>query len=833
MRTPRREDLAGRSAALSATFSLLFLTFFFFFFFCDGSLAQSEERGRERSNDQKVDRRTIEDDKFRQLEEILPTANAYRTASGAPGAEYWQQKVNYKIQTEIDEKEHRLTGTETITYKNNSPDPLRYLWLQLDSNIFSPDSDATMTAAAPSFDRFSFRSFKRLLAKRDFDGGSHIKFVHDEQGNTLPHTIVKTMMRIDLPEDLAPGETTIFSVGWTYLINNTKVLRARTGYEPFEEDGNDIFEIAHWFPRLVAYTDVNGWQHKQFLGNGEFTLEFGDYEVAITVPADHIVGATGVLQNFDEVLTREQSDRLLQARTADKPIFIVTPDEAKENEKEKSEETQTWQFHAKNVRDFAFATSRKFIWDALLHKVADQEVMAMSYYPKEGEPLWSKYSTHAIIHTLNVYSRYTFDYPYPVAISVNGPVGGMEYPMICFNGPRPEKDGTYTQRSKYGLISVIIHEVGHNYFPMIVNSDERQWTWMDEGINTFVQLLAEQEWEEKYPSRRGNPQNIVGYMTSNRQVPIMTNSESLLQFGNNAYAKPATALNILRETILGRELFDFAFKEYSRRWKFKRPMPADFFRTMEDASGVDLDWFWRGWFYTTQHTDIAITALREFEIDSQDPELEKQLKKEKRDKEPITLTKARNKDLPKRVDTYGDLKDFYNSYDALDVTPKDEREHEKYMKSLDDLEKELLKSNLTFYVVDLENLGGLVMPVILEVEYEDGQKEEIRIPAEIWRKDPVKVSRLILCEKKISSVTLDPHLETADANTDNNHFPPRRTTSRFKLFKDDRRRDRKNPMREQKQEEEKRLKKLEEEATPPAEPVKTEEKSPTGDSKES
>ncbi len=533
-------------------------------------------------------RKYQQEDKFRQLEEILPTPNGYRNAAGEPGHEYWQQRADYDIDVQLDDARQHLTGREKITYHNHSPHSLRYLWLQVDANIFSPDSDTNLLRSFAPSSRLSLEGLKKMAAVAAFDGGAKITRVADSTGGDLKHTIVKTMLRIDLPQPLPPGESFKFEIDWNYQINDSDIVGGRTGCEHFEKDDNYIYEIAQWFPRLVAYTDANGWQHKQYLGSGEFTLELGDYLVRITAPEDHIVAATGVLQNVGEVLTPEQQQRLTDARSASRPTFIVTPEEALENQKEKAEATKTWVFHAQNVRDFAWASSRKFIWDAQGHDVEGNAVMAMSFYPNEGEPLWSKYSTHSIIHTLNVYSRYTFAYPYPTAISVNGPVGGMEYPMICFNGPRPEEDGTYSERTKYGLISVIIHEVGHNYFPMIVNSDERQWTWMDEGLNTFLQYLAEQEWEENYPSSRGEPSKITGYMLSSGQVPIMTNSESILQFGNNAYAKPATALNILRETVLGREQFDFAFKEYARRWKFKRPMPADFFRTMEDASGVDL-----------------------------------------------------------------------------------------------------------------------------------------------------------------------------------------------------------------------------------------------------
>ena len=728
-----------------------------------------------------------QDDAFRQLEEILPTANAARTASGAPGRGYWQQRANYVIDVELDDEKQHIRGRETITYTNESPDALAYLWLQLDANLFRPDSDAALTSTAPSFgSRMSFKALRGILARESFDGGVKITAVKDHANRDLPHKIVKTMMRIDLPQPLQSGETMSFSVEWNYAINHSKIIGGRTGAELFEADGNYIYEIAQWFPRMVSYTDSTGWQHKQYLGRGEFTLEFGDYLVSITVPDDHIVAATGTLVNGKDVLTALQQERFETARTAKKPVFIVTPEEAKENEKSPANGKKTWVFKADNVRDFAFASSRKFIWDAQGHDVTGNTVMAMSYYPNEAEPLWSKYSTHAIIHTLNVYSKFTFPYPYPVAISVNGPVYGMEYPMICFNGPRPEKDGTYSKRTKYALISVIIHEVGHNYFPMIVNTDERQWTWMDEGLNSFLQFLAEQEWEDDYPSRRGEPRNITSYMKSTQQVPIMTNSESILQFGNNAYGKPATALNILRETILGREVFDFAFQQYSRRWQFKRPMPADFFRTMEDASGVDLDWFWRGWFYTTSHTDIGIKSIALYQVKAGDPDVDKPAEKTRREAAPKSLSSQRNADLPKRVDDYPELKDFYNSYDDLEVTPDNRAAFKRFVKGLDEQQKKLLESKHYFYVVTLENVGGLVMPIILELEFEDESKREVRVPAEIWRRNNKQVSKLVITEKPVKGFVVDPHLETADVDLQNNYFPPRVIKSRFQLFKENR-----------------------------------------------
>lgn len=749
-------------------------------------------------------------DKFRQLEELLPTPGLFRTASGAPGGLYWQQRADHVIDVEIDDDSQRLRGSETIAYTNNSPDTLRYLWVQLDQNLFSPQSDSFAMNTAPDFEELPYKTLKYLLERESFLGGMKVTSVNDTMGTELRRVIVGTMMRIDLDEPLISGAAFEFGIDWEYNIVDAKTIRARGGYEFFEEDGNYLYEIAQWFPRMAAYTDVHGWQHKQFLGRGEFTLEFGDYDVRITVPADHIVAATGVLQNAEEVLTEAQRARYQEAETSRTPVFIVTPEEALEAQKTKSADKKTWVFHAERVRDFAFATSRKFIWDAMPHESGDTAVMAMSYYPNEGEPLWSRYSTHSIVHTLDVYSKFTFDYPYPIAISVNGPIGGMEYPMICFNGPRPEEDGTYSKRTKYGLISVIIHEVGHNYFPMIVNSDERRWTWMDEGLNTFVQYLAEQEWEQDYPSWRGEPQKITGYMGSDNQVPIMTHSESILQFGNNAYAKPATALNILRETVMGRELFDFAFREYARRWMFKRPMPADFFRSMEDASAVDLDWFWRGWFYTTDHCDIAIGEVQAFELDTRNPDVDKARLKEDRDEEPVTVAERANRRLDVRVAAFAELKDFYNEYDDLDVTAKERREFEELIADLEDDEKRLLGLQKHFLVVEFQNIGGLVMPIIVELEFADGSKREVRLPAEIWVKNSESVSKLFMTDQEIVHVTLDPHLETADTDLGNNQFPPTPVKTRFQLFKE---KKRKNPMQKVNAEEERAAEQEQESAT--------------------
>lgn len=753
----------------------------------------------------KADPKYGQDDKFRQLDELLPTPTGYRTASGAPGRAYWQQRADYEIDVELDDEKQRLIGKEKIAYTNNSPEPLRYIWLQLDQNRFRPGSDDAASATAPSLGRVSFDQLKSILARRDFQGGCNLTACRTADGEDLNHRVEGTNLRIDLPTPLAQGETFTFVIEWNHNIINAGVIRARGGYEHFEEDGNNIYEIAQWFPRLAVYND-EGWQLKPFVGTGEFALEFGDYLVRITAPDDHVVGASGVLLNPEAVLTEAQRERFERAKTAAKPVFVVTPDEAKENEKTPPTGKKTWIFEAENVRDFAFASSRKFIWDAWGCDVGGKLVMAMSLYPNEGEPLWSQYSTQSIVHTLEVYSRYTFDYPYPTAYSVNGPVYGMEYPMICFNGPRPEEDGSYSAATKYGLISVIIHEVGHNFFPMIVNSDEREWMWMDEGLNTFLQYLSEQEWEEEYPSRRGEPQDIVGFMRSRNQKPIMTSADSVLQVGANAYAKPATALNILRESILGREVFDEAFKEYAQRWKFKHPTPADLFRTMEDASGVDLDWFWRGWFYTTDHVDVAIDQVYVYRAKSGDPEIDKREDRRERDAEPETLSAQRNAMLPKRTEEFPELKDFYNDYDPLDVTDAERESFQEMLEDLSDEEKSLLKTDSYFYVIELANRGGLVTPVVVQTTDVDGAKSEFTIPALIWRHNAQRVSKLIISEKEIQSFRLDPYLQSADVDLANNVFPPEPVKSRFELFQG---KPGTNPLRQAREAEEKKKKERE------------------------
>ena len=737
--------------------------------------------------------------KFAQLDQELPSPNDYRTASGAPGHGYYQQKADYKMNLTIDDSNQKLYGNETITYTNNSPDQLTYLWLQLDQNIYSQDSDSKIIEVEKMEDFKSIGDIKKKFFY--YDGGFKIEEIKNMSGAKMKYFINKTMMRIELEKPLMPKASISFQIKWWYNINDRMQVGGRSGYEYFEKDKNYLYTIAQHFPRMCVYNDVTGWQNKQFLGRGEFTLPFGDYEVSITVPADHIVAATGECQNFNDVLTAEEKKRLELAKKSDSPVIIVTQKEAEEKEKTKLSKSKTWIFKAKNVRDFAFATSRKFIWDAQNQKVGNQNVLCMSYYPKEGNPLWERYSTKLVAHTIKTYSKFTIDYPYPVAISVHSKSIGMEYPMICFNGGRPEADGTYTEGEKYGMWGVIIHEVGHNFFPMIINSDERQWTWMDEGLNTFVQYLTEQEWERGYPSRRGPAHFIADYMRGDKKTisPIMTNSESLFQFGNNAYGKPATALNILRETIMGRELFDYAFKTYCERWKFKHPSPADFFRTMEDASAVDLDWFWRGWFYGTDNVDISIDDVKWFQLNTQNPEKEKTFLLNQKNEKDTHIGVGRNKnEIPQTVNERDQsIDDYYAKRNIYLVDTLDKKEYIDFKNKLAKDELELLNSNKQFYELSFSNIGGLVMPLILEFTFEDGSKEVRRIPAEIWRMYEDKVSKVFIFDKVVQSVRLDPFLETADTDLDNNSWPEEKQPTRYQLFKQQNS-IRENPMQRQK-----------------------------------
>lgn len=750
-----------------------------FVLFSAGLMAQEEKKEREPGH--------YNTNKFKQLYEEFATPNTFRTASGAPGPDYYQQQADYVMDIRLDDENARIYGEETITYTNNSPDALEFLWLQLDQNVRAKDSKAPLRNGSGVSMAYTADNFAQTFMGEPFDGGFNIEWVKDARGAALSHVINFTMMRIDLPTPLLAGQTYSFSVKWWYNIPDHTVNRARSGYEYFEEDGNRAYVIAQFFPRMAVYSDVEGWQNHQFWGSGEFALPFGNYDVSITVPEDHVLDATGELLNRKQVFSKEMMSRYEEAKKSyDEPVMIVTQEEAEAAEKSFAKKTKTWKFRADNVRDYGFATSRKFIWDMMAVKIGNRDVMAVSLYPKEGNPLWEEWSTKAVASTLKSYSSFTFDYPYHKAISVHAKNQGMEYPMICWNYGRPNKDGSYSDRTKFGMMSVIIHEVGHNFFPMIVNSDERQWGWMDEGLDTFMQYLAEQEFGEayptaiegleKYPSRRGAPSAIVDYMAGDQSYisPIMSNPENVYQLGPNAYAKPATALNILRETVMGRELFDHAFKTYAQRWMFKHPTPEDFFRTMEDASAVDLDWFWRSWFYTTDYVDIGVSEVKKYYV-SDEPTAQM--------KEYMATNGLTTADLPPLVyladldakDTDTEIKSPVEASSTLS---------EFMLDNMTEAERAKVKQPKYFYEVTFDKPGGIPMPLIVEYAYADGTKELVRYPAEIWRKNDAEVKRVFSSDKELAGITVDPNLETADIDTSNNSWPRANEGSEFEKLKE-------------------------------------------------
>lgn len=748
--------------------------------------------------------------RFEQLGTIIPTPNEYRTASGAPGPKYWQQRCDYDITCELDEPNRRLTGKETITYFNNSPDVLSYIWLQLDENEHSTTNNSGYQSSNFMPKTISEADIQRFSGKMDKDKeyGFNITRVADVTGKLLPHTINKTMMRVELPTALKPGQQFIFRVDWNYNIIERTKYGGRGGYENFAEDGNDLFTMSQWYPRLCVYSDNQGWQNHQFVGTGEFTLTFGNFKVAMTVPADHIIMSTGQGQNYASVLSPKELQRWNAAQTAKEVVEIVTLDEATAKEKTIATAKKTWIFKADMVRDFAWGSSRKFIWDAMPTMVSGKKVMCMSAYGKEAYALYRKYSTKAVAHTIKTYSKFTIPYPYPTAQSIEA-ANGMEYPMICFNYGRCEKDdngnysanSTYSEGTKNGMLGVVIHEVGHNFFPMIINSDERQWSWMDEGLNSFVEYLTEELWDNKFPVGKGPAYKIVDYMKlpKDQLEPIMSNSENIIQFGPNAYSKPATGLNILRETIMGRELFDYSFREYARRWAFKHPTPADLFRTMEDASAEDLDWYWRGWFYGTEPCDISLDTVKWSNLNTDVSNKPAIPNAANTVKVPVAkpqlnsfddISKIRNradKNIIFETDADETLRDFYWRYDRglakIDSTPFEITRPAMAIDTFTEAQRYNIAGSKNMYELTFSNKGGLVMPIIIEWTFKDGTKEVEKIGVNIWRKNENKVTKAFMKDKEVASIQIDPMRETADINTNNNSWPKFTEPSKFQLFK--------------------------------------------------
>lgn len=673
---------------------------------------------------------------FNQMYDLLPTPNQYRTASGAPGPAYYQQQADYEMNLTLDVEKDILNGEETITYTNNSPDVLEYLWVQLDQNTRKKDAPIhDVNQVSTPQNPVDANYFAQNFMKEKFDGGYTIHFVKDGNNKDLVHHINETMMRVIPPKPLQPKEKFIFKIKWSYNIPNYFEVGDRNGFEPNEK--GKVYAMAQFYPRMCIYNDVEGWQNMPYWQRSEYALPFGNFKVNITVPADHVMNATGNFANAQEILTKEQLQRYQKAKTSfDKPIMIINEEETDKRMNDGSGgKTKTWKYEAENVRDFAFASSRTYMWDAMAVRIGKFTPMAESVYPKEGGNLWKEYSTKAVAHTLKWYSHFTFDYPYPKAVSASVQRQGMEYPMIAFNGGRAKADGTHDENQMYGLVSLIIHEVGHNFFPMIVNSDERQWTWMDESLNSYIQNITELEWSKDFPSKRYKAEQIVKYMQSpqDQMMPIMTQGDLYKQFGDEGYSKSAVGLAILRNTIVGKENFDYAFKTYAQRWMFKHPTPADFFRTLDDASGNDLDWFIRGWFYTTEVVDLGVKNVKQLypqEVKTEDG---------------------------KRIDftTKFNSKDIYNSDILNEFLAKQ-------------TPNEFTKSPKYFYEVEFEKVGGMVMPLLVIFNFEDGSSQEIRYQAEVWRFAPESLIKMYGFDKELKSIEVDKLLETADVNLKNN-----------------------------------------------------------------
>ncbi len=532
-----------------------------------------------------ADWRQDADNIFRPLD--LPTPTGVRLGSGAPGPQYWQPRADYRIDATLDPVNRVLTATARVTYTNNAPEPLGYLWIHLEQNLFNNDSiGARLT-----------RGEERFGNRDGFNGGYTITSI-THNGRDLPLAVYDTLGRVELPQPIpAAGGVFTFDIAWSFPI--PEYGSDRLAIEEVEQ--GTIFQLAQWFPAVVKYDDVHGWNALPYIGQGEFYTDFGDYELTISAPREFLVVATGELLNPTEVLTQTQVERLAQARSTPDTVDIISAEEVGEPSTIPSGSgPRTWRFRAEDVRTVAFAASDAFIWDAA---GASTGTLIQSVYPKEGLPLWAK-STEYLRFSVEHYSEKWFPYPYPVAINVNGDVGGMEYPMIIFCRNR---------RSEEGLFGVTTHEIGHNWFPMIVSNDERRHAWMDEGFNTFINYYATEAYFGEPEARRGDAQMIVPAMLLPNQQPIETPADYVRRnrLGILQYAKTGAGLVLLREQILGPDRFDRAFRDYIERWAFKSPRPADFFRAMEDAAGADLSWFWRGWFLETGTLDQAVTRIEQ------------------------------------------------------------------------------------------------------------------------------------------------------------------------------------------------------------------------------
>jgi len=613
------------------------------------------------------------DNVFKQINWASP--NMMRSGTGYPGPDYWQQQADYTIQAHLEPDEGTVGASMSVVYTNNSPDTLDYIWVSLDQNLFRTDSIGTLSRTPGSVMK---------MLEDDFDGGFKIHSLQSE-GDDLEIKPYDTVGRIDLPHPLQPGEKLRFSMDFDFKI--PPHLR-RMGSE--KVDQGEIFEIAQWFPQVCKYDDVHGWNTLPYIGTGEFYTDFGNYDVSITVPRTFIVAGSGKLANPGEVLTQDQQSRLGEAMQSDDPIWIIEPDAVgTEDARPGIADEFTWHFKNEHARTFAWAASDAFIWDACKADVNTEDgqshtVLCQSFYPKEATA-WDHTdkdggSSRVIKHSIEFYSDFLFPYAYPVMSNINGPEGGMEYPGIVFCGART---------SSRGLFGVTDHEIGHNWFPMVVNSDERRYMWQDEGFNTFINMYSRANFYDKEVNiKRAVMQTMAMSDVPNNQ-PIMTSPDRMWPrwVGGLNYRKTGYGLYLLREFILGPDRFDQAFHGYTSHWAFKSPQPADFFRAMENGAGMDLNWFWRGWFLEPATLDQRIAGVKHVEDGA---------------------------------------------------------------------------------IVVLDNLGDMVMPVRMEIDYDDGSSEIVDLPVEIWAQTSRWRAGIKTHGRMISKITLDPDKILPDTDRDNN-----------------------------------------------------------------
>lgn len=695
---------------------------------------------------------------FSPLGSLVDPPSATRGADGRPTSTYWQQHIAYDIDATLDVERRVINAQAELRYTNNAPQALDAIWFEISPEATTKDAIAHRSATI-NVDSASVRDLRGLREQEERGGGLVVSSVADSEDRPLAFEARGTQLRVALPRPLASGQTVRIKLAWRVALVDLDRKGGRTGYMLLSS-GDPIFHIAQWYPQPVAFTDYGGWRNVPFVDHGEFAPELGDYNVSLTLPAGQLVAATGVLTNEADVLTGVERTRLARLRQG-KVTEIVTAAEAAT--KRRSSETRTWRFAARNVRDFALAASLRYRWDATL--AGTSAVRAMTFYPSEASALWRPLALPAIGHALDVYGRMTFDYPYPVVQAAFGPNDGMEHTMLAFSRYPPDgPNGTYSRERKRDFLWVLTHEVGHNWFPLIVNSDERAWTWMDEGLTSYLETLATLEWSGDYTTRPNLPAMLGAEREATGRQPPMTPANAVVDLFPTQYHRPAAALQVLRELVLGRETFDRAFRAYARAWMFKRPTPGDFFRTINQESGADLDWFWRAWFFSTDHVDLSlerVAALRLVAVPAD------AIPAPADATPPANLTVLRNAAEGRRlmVEQVPRLADAYDRIPERTLAGATPSAH-----AVVDVQRTLdaLGQGGVFYELDIRNRGGVVSPVPIRIDYRDGTSERYVVPVELWFGDTKRAQHILWRAKSIRSVTLDPDAATGDVDRGNN-----------------------------------------------------------------